>query len=90
MIEYSDVSDVMRPAYAGWVLGVFWNPRGEFQPPGDFYTDLIHLIAKADPVNKQLLHAAYPALVECVTLYQHADDGVAQLEAIARSLGHDG
>jgi hypothetical protein len=81
--ELRRADETLRPSYAAWVLGIFRNPRGKCIRPGDFHTDLIHVIAKADPVNKQLLHRAYPALVECVMLYQGADDGVAELEAIA-------
>jgi len=67
------------PHVAAHVLHHFGD---EGYPAGSFITDLIALMARADPGNLARLRLAFPDYGSAVWLAQHTDDGMAILREV--------
>lgn len=80
----SRIDEPAAAEIASWVLGVLWNPTGEFIRPGNFYELLIRAGAAADQVNASRLAMEFPEVMMCIALYKEVEGGTEFLREYAR------
>jgi hypothetical protein len=73
----------ISPETAAHVLAHYGHSGG--YPAGRFTEQLIIAIDTADPANRDRLAEGFPGLVAAITAIQYDPDGVAYLQALARS-----